>query len=109
MLELLYSMIPTQISCFWFPVKVIVIQILIRVLFSLIFEGLMGPIGIVMGFGLIFAFFGWIFILLTYISSYLFCQYPLYRQILFIGAALTLGYEVIDNILERISSKKNIN
>lgn len=102
MWQYILSMIPTEISCFWFPVKVFLAQFLIRIVFALIFEGAIAPVGLIMGWGIIFVFFGWVFIGLTYISSYFFCQYNLYRQILFIIAVLVLGFEIIDNIFDRI-------
>lgn len=107
MIQYILSSVPSTISCFWFPIKIILLQYIIRLFFAYVENGLMGITQLLISTGIIWTFFGWAIIGSTYIFSTLFCKYLLYRQIIFGLAAIAIFFEIYYNITNLLY-KQNI-
>lgn len=108
MLNLILSYVPSAISCFWFPLKIVFLQFLIHLLYLYFKDGIEGLTLYMIGMSIILFFFGWIIVLITYITSKLFCQYLLYRRLIFFMAIISIAYQIINNTLIIIFSNHSL-
>lgn len=108
MMNSVFSYVPSAISCFWFPLKVIFLQFLIHLIYLYFKDGIKGLSLYMIGMSIILFFFGWIIVLITYITSKFFCQYLLYRRIMFFMALISIAYQIFNNALIIIFSNHSL-